>query len=89
MKCLENKFLVHNGNEGVWTCGGADRGFDSEQVSMHCGAGECRQHQNWRGMGGGRVMSRREDKKVSSEVCNILLALFSVLLLTILFSVII
>lgn len=30
-------------------------------------------------------MSRGEGKKVSSEVCNILLALFSVLLLTIFF----
>lgn len=71
--------------KGFWISGGAGRGCGGEQVSVHCGAGEHRQHRNWRGMRGGRLMSRGERKKVSSEVCNILLALFSVLLLTILF----
>lgn len=33
----------------------------------------------------GWLMIKGEGKKVSSEVCNVLLALFSVLLLTILF----
>lgn len=50
--------------------------MESKQMPTRRGAGEHRQHQNWRGMGRGRLMSRGEGKRLGGKCATSYLLYF-------------